>query len=334
MPCRWPGMACASAPRPATRRFVCTNTKAVSGSNSPSAEQDIPSEQPLVTPWQRTEAMRLTRQSFLDLLDGRTPAICEPGFLSKEVSNKIVEEIGPKFTPYLHVAGPAVKRVGVAQFEFQAQSAEDFKNRGTDHKERYFQAVTENEALHDDLAAKIGDNPWQRVLARVATLVPGWDVQRASEGPGKRYFSGIYRAINDSTPIHCDWSPFDSITEDWIINRVTHQAVFNLYCAEFKGGETIVYDVQWSRVAMKHRDPATYGYFPSVVEKRKSFTFNPQQGDLCFFNSRNMHEVKSVQFEDHPLYGRWSPPRITLSSFMGLLPSEVTGGRPRLIFWS
>ena len=36
-----------------------------------------------------------------------------------------MELLRPKFAPYLHATGPPVDKVGVAQFEFQAQSQED-----------------------------------------------------------------------------------------------------------------------------------------------------------------------------------------------------------------
>lgn len=46
--------------------------------------------------------------------------------------------------------------------------------------------------------------------------------------------------------IHSDWSPYDSLTEDWILDQVTHQAAFNLYLAPVKGGRIIVHDLQWT----------------------------------------------------------------------------------------
>lgn len=94
-----------------------------------SRAESVNSQQVLGTQEVKLEALPLTRQAFLDLLDGRTPAISEPGFLSKELAQKITEEVRPLISPYQHVAGPPLEKVGVAQFEFQAQSEEDFKNR-------------------------------------------------------------------------------------------------------------------------------------------------------------------------------------------------------------
>lgn len=109
---------------------TAASTSSSSQSTSSAAHPPLPDGPLRVAPWQRESALPLTRQAFLDLLDGRTPAIEQPGFLSKNVAQKITDEVRPKISPYLHVAGPPLEKVGVAQFEFQAQSEEDFKNRG------------------------------------------------------------------------------------------------------------------------------------------------------------------------------------------------------------
>lgn len=177
-------------------------------------------------------------------------------------------------------------------------------------------------------------NALKEVVNRVAALVPEWDVEIASEGPDKRYFSGIFRALNHATHVHCDWSPYDSLTEDWIINQVEYQAVFNLYLAPVKGGRTIVHDVQWTEEALAYRDPESYGYYRELVQNASKAYVEPKPGLLCFFNSRNMHEVERVEDEPVPELGLPYRPRLTLSSFMGLLPASTTRAKPKLIFWS
>jgi hypothetical protein len=146
-------------------------------------------------------------------------------------------------------------------------------------------------------------------------------------GTEQKYFSGIFRSINAGTPIHCDWCPYDTLTEDWILSKITHQAVFNLYLTSVKGGGTTLYDTQWTPEALEYRDPHSYGYDKDLVKGRLKAHFQPEVGDLYLFNSRNMHEVE-------PVNPNWKTPRIALASFIGLLPSEVTKGRPRLMFWS
>jgi hypothetical protein len=188
--------------------------------------------------------------------------------------------------------------------------------------------------MHDELAQHTGINAWAKVIDSIRAIMPDHDVEIAEEGPNKRYFSGIYRALNDSTHVHCDWSPYDSLTEDWILNQVTNQVVFNLYLAPVKGGRTFVHDVQWTEDCLQLRDPASYGYHRDITFGRQKSIVTPSPGDLCFFNSRNMHEVEKVEVTPCPELGLPYRPRLTLSSFIGLLPSEKTGGRPRLILWS
>jgi len=187
------------------------------------------------------------------------------------------------------------------------------------------------------MAAIAGQNVWATVVNTISSLLPDVEVMVAQEGD-RKYFSGIFRALNDSTPIHCDWSPYDSRTEDWVINRVEKQAVFNLYLAsEVKGGRTVVHDRPWTPECLDYRETISYGYYPEVVEGRQNCTVWPKQGDLWFFNSRNMHQVFPVELEPHPGLGNglmWRRPRLTLSSFMGWLPAEKDGERDKLIFWS
>lgn len=204
-------------------------------------------------------------------------------------------------------------------------------------KERYFLEVEKNERLHEKLAEISGQNVWQAVVDKLQSIVPDWDVVVANEGVRKRYFSGIFRAINDSTPIHCDWSPYDSRTEDWIINQVTKQAVFNLYLAPFTGGRTEVHDVQWTPDALKFRDTESYGYSLAIVEGRATAILEPQVGDLYFFNSRNMHQVFPVEKEANAdgeglINGKRA--RLTLSGFFGTLPAKSADEKPKLILWS
>ncbi|CRG89600.1 hypothetical protein PISL3812_06638 [Talaromyces islandicus] len=276
--------------------------------------------------WKTTSPVPLTRENFLELLAGQVPLILESEFISSEVSEKVLACLQPKFTPYLHATGPSVDKVGISQFEFQAQSVEDLKTRRGDEKQRYFDEVAKVAHLHDELASQVGANIWAAVVKAIAALVPEYDVDVAKELDGRQYFSGIFRQINNGVPPHCDWCPHDCHTEEWIIRHITCQAVFNLYLTPSRGGATTIYDVQWSPEALEHRDPETYGYARALVDDRPRCRWQPAVGQLCIFNSRNMHEVKPIEEGD--------PARIAMASFMGILPSEVTGGRPRLMFWS
>ena len=106
-------------------------------------------------------------------------------------------------------------------------------------QDKYFEDAKKWEDFHCKLSAEEGLDAWYRVFNRIAGFFPDWDVQIASEAPGRSYFSGIFRALNDSTHLHCDIAPYDSHTEDWIINSVEYQIVFNLYLAPVKDGRTV-----------------------------------------------------------------------------------------------
>lgn len=191
--------------------------------------------------------------------------------------------------------------------------------------------------MHGELAAQVGINAFAKVMDFIVSLAPAeWEVMLAREGvyekDGKAqcYFAGIVRGINNGTPIHCDWVPYDTRTESWSISRVTHQAVFNLCLAPppaAGGGGTVVHDVQWTPAALAFRDRGGYGYFPGLVEGHQQTAFQPQAGDLYFFNSRNMHEVLPVP----PETGRR---RMGMSSFFGVLPPLHAGEKTKLVFWS
>lgn len=82
--------------------------------------------------WKTDEIQPLTRQSFLDLLAGKVPVIKIPGFATKDVCEKLLAELTPKFCPYMNTVGPVLEKVGLAQFEFQAQADEDYGKRSGD----------------------------------------------------------------------------------------------------------------------------------------------------------------------------------------------------------
>ena len=181
-----------------------------------------------------------------------------------------------------------------------------------------------------------GVNIWQAVVDKLRATLPDFEIGVASEGPGKKYFSGILRGVNHSTPIHCDWAPYDASTEDWIVNRVTSQGTLNVYLTSFKGGRTEVHDVQWTHDALRYRDPESYGYFEGIVEGRAKATLRPEVGDIFMLNSRNMHKVFPLEKGDgsckQPTGARQL--RVTLSSFYGFLPTENEDEKPRLMLWS
>lgn len=132
--------------------------------------------------WKTTSLVPLTSESFLDLLEGRTPLLHEAGFLSRETCTGPEDTLEPRFASYLHATGQAVDKAGVAQFEFQAQSQEDFNNRTGDEKNQYFSTVRQLDGLHAMLGAKVGVNVFTKVFNVIAAVAPkDWEVCLASE---------------------------------------------------------------------------------------------------------------------------------------------------------
>ncbi|QSZ36967.1 hypothetical protein DSL72_009059 [Monilinia vaccinii-corymbosi] len=313
----------------------------LSASNIAPAFRHVSEANPAISSkWKTTKPVRATKESFLDLLEGRTPLLHEAAFLCEEDSTKLANALEPRFTPYLHAIGPQLDKVGIAQFEFQAQSEDDVKNRSGTEKQEYFKAVRKLANSHERLAAEVGFNAFAKVFEFIKSIAPDdWEVMLATETIGdavtngtsepQSYFAGIVRGINNGTPIHCDWVPYDTRTESWSISRVTHQAVFNLSLSPPppNSGGTTVHDVQWTPKALAFRDPEGYGYFPGLVEGHKRADFQPRIGDLYFFNSRNMHEV-------HPVVSETGKRRMGMSSFFGVLPPQNEGEKTKLVFWS
>lgn len=85
-----------------------------------------------ISQWKSTDAASLTRESFLNVLDGKVPFIKEGSFIPRKIAQKIEDELCPKLSPYLHTTGPVLQKVGVAQFEYQAQSESDLQDRADD----------------------------------------------------------------------------------------------------------------------------------------------------------------------------------------------------------
>lgn len=108
------------------------SSKDVPASTTTTIPENKAQQEKYTSKWKTTSPVPLTRESFLDLIYGRTPLIKESQFIAKDQAKTLYEHLGPQFSPYLHATGPPVSKVGVAQFEFQAQSQEDFQNRAGD----------------------------------------------------------------------------------------------------------------------------------------------------------------------------------------------------------
>ncbi|TRX92395.1 hypothetical protein FHL15_006781 [Xylaria flabelliformis] len=80
----------------------------------------------VIPQWKRTTSTAgpLTREKSLDLPHRHTPTIREARFLTPEQSFAHKKE-SHKRAPYRHYTVPLLEKIGVAQFEYQAQDAVD-----------------------------------------------------------------------------------------------------------------------------------------------------------------------------------------------------------------
>lgn len=96
----------------------------------------------------------------------------------------------------------------------------------------------------------------------------------------------------------------------------------------------MIHDQPWTEDALAFRDPTSYGYQSGIVEGTKHAIIRPEVGEVCFFNTRNMHQVFPITKNEWDGRPNVTGSRIALSSFIGLLPAENDEYKPKLIFWS
>lgn len=132
--------------------------------------------------------------------------------------------------------------------------------------------------------------------------------------------------------IHSDWSPYDSLTEDWILDQVTHQATFNLCLAPVKGGRIIVHDLQWT---LKFRDPTSYGYGRELIEGKAESVCPANTGVRCGFFSARQEHARGRESRFGTDAGAWAAlhyrPGLALGSYGGRYYRARR--RPKLMFW-
>lgn len=85
-----------------------------------------------ISQWENTDPAPFVRESLLGVLEGKVGCIKESQFVSRDIAQKVEDELSPKLSPYLNVPGPTLLRVGVAQFEYQAISDDQLNQRSSD----------------------------------------------------------------------------------------------------------------------------------------------------------------------------------------------------------
>jgi hypothetical protein len=274
----------------------------------------------VISNWQTLEDQPLSKESINNLFLNTIPCIRHRNFLSKDECDRLVEVINTHqigtYNP--QVVFPPIGSVGVSQFDFQQE------------KDSYLNRVAASRALQERFIREANVDILSRVL-KLLHEVTGLPARIAKEGD-MEYFAGLLRVMDYGVQIHADYGPYDG--PDWEIGHLSGQLTWNVLLRQIPGGDTIIYDRPWQGksddVAFRKKLPS-YAYSPSGLQGRIFKVMPPIETDLTFFNSRNFHEVKAIDSWQNK---QTKDVRMTLSSFVGLLPPESDTAQPTIILWS
>ncbi|KAI0838469.1 hypothetical protein F5Y06DRAFT_296546 [Hypoxylon sp. FL0890] len=280
----------------------------------------------ITSAWTTLEDRPVTKESLKQLFENEVPCLRHPRFLSAEECQRMVKVVETtKFGHYdPELIFPLVGTIGITQFDYAKGKFQSLR-----HMNKYFSLVESARSLQCRLIEEAGVDIVARVMALLGE-VSGLPVRMAREDD-RDYFAGILRVVegNYIAP-HADYGPFDDPEHE--IGAIVGQISWNVLLKQVPGGDTLIHDHQWQGKPDNEKFQKTapkYAYSPLIYQGRIPKVMPAIEGDLTFFNSRNIHEVKSVD--------EWNgktehDKRYTMSSFVGYLPEEARG--PCLILWS
>jgi hypothetical protein len=260
--------------------------------------------------WRTDAAQPLTEANLQALFDNEIPAIRIPDFATVEecrafaaALRKCELHVVKGATDYSAPAFEAqrIAFIGLTQYEFKYRPMTDYLDAA--------------EAARAEVAPVFGASfdPVQRMMARLQALVGG-SVEIAHDPGGRPYSATIIRSSNEGLALHADFAPYQA-------PQLT-VAACDAEVPESAGGHTTLYDRLWTWQRPREGEIAeNYPLAGDQVTGADSFTFEPQEGEVVMFNSRNPHEVVPVTAPD-------GKDRIAMATFIGRMP----GGDLRL--WS
>ena len=253
--------------------------------------------------WKHPVSETLNQMSLQSLFRQELPAIHVPGFAALAECQALLlaaEQFGFGF--YQDVS-PPISRLGLTQFEHSLAD-----------RRAYFESVDETAVTLARIFEKSFD-PLSRFveLVRILTkFVP----QFAFEDGFGAYHAGVLRKIEQGTPVHVDYAPWEA--KGWAVSTVRAQLTWNVYLTTNEvDGRTTVFDKAWNESDEGMKIPGSYGYLDEVVAGCDRHTFCPRAGDLVIFNSQNFHAVEKS-----------SAKRAAFGSFLGLAEGRSVS------FWS
>jgi hypothetical protein len=256
--------------------------------------------------WSRGVQDRLTRENLLDLADGGIPAICVDGFLEDAAAEAILQaysRLVHDYYDYYRDVVPRIAKCGPTVFEHQFAARERYFAEAGATKEQFAAALdgmpSPLEILQFDLRDRCG------LSSRLATDRAFGD-----------YFAGTLRSIENGTPVHIDFAPFES--PGWeMISSVDAQLAANVYLDPLPAqGALTIYRRLWSPEDERYRFGDRFGYEDAVVGGTPHEVIASGRKTLVLFNSRCFHRV-----------GVTGRRRLTYSFFLAFQDDE-------LIFWS
>ncbi|MEM7031080.1 MAG: hypothetical protein AAF629_16055 [Chloroflexota bacterium] len=196
-------------------------------------------------------------------------------------------------------------------------------NMGHD-KEAFLSHAVTTHALFEHLFDGF-DNPVDTIYDALQTLAVGKTVKVAHEPDGQMYGPAIFRIhyTHHSYKPHIDHVTLREKRFNYAVTRFEHQfaGVLVLRNAVYEGfsPQGILHQCLWAPEIQPHIAENTFHQY-AAENGIGNCQVNLEAGDLYFFNTRCIHEVRAVQGNN---------PRIVLAVFIGYSPDD-----PEVFVWS
>jgi len=261
--------------------------------------------------WKSNEAQALSAESLDDLFSNRIPAIRISEFAAPDECRAFADGLRQcelravkGATDYSASSFEAQKIafIGLTQFEFKYRPIEE-----------YLDAADASRAEVASIFARSFD-PVERLMGRLRALI-GTDVAVACDPGGRAYSAAMIRSANEGLALHADFASYQA--PQLTVSDCTAQLAWNFY-AEVPagaGGHTTIHNSPWTWQRQHDGEVAENYPLPrEAVAGAETFTFQPREGEVILFNSRNPHEVIPVAEAN-------GKDRIAMATFIGRKPS-------------
>ncbi len=225
--------------------------------------------------WTTTDVPPLTRDSVLQLIDNRVPAVRIDDFATPNE----VAELGRELTEHSVRTRSIseVTRLGISQYQQGLRGS----------KSEYFDTAVRIAPAFEGIFAR-SFSPVERFVGALRNV--GFDTAVMEEPGFGPYWAGTGKLRNGFSPIHVDFAPQDS--QGWTIGESVGQLAWNLYLrVPDAGGELLVWDKQWRPEHDVHQAPESYWYTEEVVAGLPRLELAVRPGQIVVLNSRNFHAV-------------------------------------------